>query len=159
QVGHVDNQRTLIAPSLTWKDDRTSLTLLAQYQRDDGNGSTPQFLPWSGVLKPNPNGRIAYDAFLSDPGFDKYTTESNQLGWAFEHSFNDTWSVHQNLRYASSSNTYRALYVNSFTGGTTPFNPGTGQREMNRYVDASTTDSQSFNIDNNIQARFDMGSF
>jgi iron complex outermembrane receptor protein len=158
QVDHVDSQRTLIAPSLTWKpSDKTSLTLMAQYQKDDDTGSTPQFLPWSGVLRPNPNGKVSYDTFLGDPDFDKYTTESNQLGWAFEHAFNDTWTVRQNLRYTSSRNTYNSLYVNSFTGGADPFNPGTNQREINRYVDASKSDAKTFNVDNNAEAKFQTG--
>lgn len=157
QVDHVDSQRTLFAPSLTWKpSDKTSLTLMAQYQKDDDTGSTPQFLPWSGVLRPNPNGKISYDTYLGDPDFDKYTTESNQLGWAIEHAFNDTWTVRQNLRYTSSRNTYNSLYVNSFTGGANPFiDPN--QRVLNRYVDASKSDAKSLNVDNNAEARFETG--
>ena len=158
QVDHADNRRLVLAPSLTWKpSDDTSLTLLAQYQRDDGR-STPQFLPWSGVLRPNPNGKIDYDTFLSDPDFDKYDTESNQIGWAFEHAFNDTWTVRQNLRYTSSENSYRSLYVNSFTGGANPFiDPN--QRIINRYVDASKSDAKTFNVDTNAQAKFATGNF
>lgn len=160
QVDHVDSQRTLFAPSLTWKpNDKTSLTLMAQYQKDDDTGSTPQFLPWSGVLRPNPNGKISYDTYLGDPDFDKYTTESNQLGWAFEHAFNDTWTVRQNLRYTSSKNSYKSLYVNSFTGGVDPFNPGTNQREINRYVDGTKSNAKAFNVDNNLQATFGTGNF
>lgn len=157
QVDHVDSQRTLFAPSLTWKpSDKTTLTLMAQYQKDDDTGSTPQFLPWSGVLRPNPNGKISYDTFLGDPDFDKYTTESNQLGWAFEHAFNDTWTVRQNLRYTSSKNSYRSLYVNSFTGGANPFiDPA--QRVLNRYVDASKSDAKTFNVDNSAEAKFETG--
>lgn len=157
QVNHVDDKRVLFAPSLTWKpSDKTSVTLLAQYQRND-TGSTQQFLPQSGVLKPNPNGKVAYDAFLSDPNFDQFATESNQFGWAVEHAFNDVWTVRQNLRYTSSKNTYNALYVNAFMGGADPFNAGTNQREINRYVDASKTDSKAFNVDNNAQAKFATG--
>ena len=63
QVNYVEDKRTLIAPSLTWKpDDKTSFTLLAQHQRNE-TGSTAQFLPWSGVLTPNPNGKLDYDTF------------------------------------------------------------------------------------------------
>lgn len=65
--------------------------------------------------------------------------------------------MHQNLRYTSSKNTYNALYVNSFTGGADPFSAGTNQREINRYVDASKTDSKALNVDNNVQAKFATG--
>ncbi len=156
QVDYADDQRILFAPSLTWRpNDRTNLTVLAQYQLNDGR-STPQFLPWSGVLRPNPNGRIAYDTYLSDPDFDRYKTQSAHLGWSFEHILNDTWTFRQNFRYTSSRNKYSSLYPNSFTGGANPFiDPN--QRIINRYVDASRSDAKTINVDNNAQAKFVTG--
>jgi iron complex outermembrane receptor protein len=156
QVDYADDQRILFAPSLTWRpNDRTNLTVLAQYQLNDGR-STPQFLPWSGVLRPNPNGRINYDTYLSDPDFDRYKTQSAHLGWSFEHILNDTWTFRQNFRYTSSRNKYSSLYPNSFTGGANPFiDPN--QRIINRYVDASRSDAKTINVDNNAQAKFVTG--
>lgn len=158
-VDYAKSQRTLFAPSLTWKpNDKTSVTVLAQYQLDDGK-SSPQFFPFSSVLGGNPNGKVSYSTFLSDPNFDRYRTESNALGWKVEHAFNDTWTVRQNFRYTSSRNEYRSLYVNSFFGASNPFaaTDPVNQRVLNRYIDGLSTDSQIMRLDNNAQAKFDLG--
>ncbi|MBO7942169.1 TonB-dependent receptor plug domain-containing protein, partial [Streptomyces sp. S9] len=58
QVDQVNDDRRLIAPSLTWKpSEDTSLTFQLRWQRDR-TGSTAQFFGWSGLLAPNPNGRV-----------------------------------------------------------------------------------------------------
>ncbi|HSH73104.1 MAG TPA: TonB-dependent siderophore receptor [Methylophilaceae bacterium] len=158
-VDYAKSQRTLFAPSLTWRpNDKTSVTVLAQYQLDDGK-STPQFFPFSSVLGGNPNGKVSYSTFLSDPHFDRYRTESNAVGWKVEHAFNDTWTVRQNFRYTSSRNEYRSLYVNSFFGAGNPFaaSDPVNQRVLNRYLDGLSTDSQIMRLDNNAQAKFDLG--
>ena len=156
QVKYANDERTLIAPSLTWKpNDRTSLTLLTQYQRNDGR-PTPQFLPWSGVLRPNPNGKIPYNTYIGDPGFDKYVSESTHLGWSLEHAFNEHLKFRQNARYTSSTNNYSSLYPNSFSA-----NPyiDANQRVLDRYVDVSKTNSKTVNLDNHLQANFNTGEF
>ena len=58
QVDYVPDDRSLLAPSLTWRPSpMTSLTLQALWQRDR-TGSTSQFFPWEGVILPNPNGPL-----------------------------------------------------------------------------------------------------
>ena len=67
QVDHVPDDRSLVAPTLSWQpNDRTTLTLQARWQRDR-SGSTLQFLPWSGSLTENPNGEIPTETFLGEP--------------------------------------------------------------------------------------------
>lgn len=156
-VDYAKSERTLFAPSLTWRpSDKTSITVLAQYQKDDGK-STPQFFPAASVLGGNPNGKVSFDTFLSDPKFDRYRTESNSLGWIAEHAFNETWTVRQNFRYTSSRNEYRSLYVNSFSGNPFAVTDPVNQRVLNRFVDGSSADSQVIRMDNNAQAKFDTG--
>lgn len=158
QVDHAFQKRTLFAPTLTWKpNDKTSLTMIARYQLDDAL-PTPQFLPVYGVLRPNPNGRIPYDNYLGEPGFDKYISESTHLGYIFDHQVNDTWAVRQNLRWTKSRNNYSSLYVNSFTfdPSVNPF-PTADQRTLPRYYDVSKTQSYTFNVDTNAKAQFDTG--
>lgn len=152
QVDHTEDKRTIVAPSLTWKNEKTSVTLLAQIQRNEVN-STNQFLPASGTLTANPNGKIKYGTNIGDPDTDKYNTDSTAFSWLIDHNFNDTFSVHQNARYNSSKNTYNVLYGN-------PFDPanryvaGTNERVLNRVVDFSKFNTKKFNIDNNLQAKF-----
>ncbi|HWU34340.1 MAG TPA: TonB-dependent siderophore receptor [Methylovorus sp.] len=97
QVDYVDRQRTYIAPSLTWDiSDKTSLTLLASYQKSD---FVPiRGLPARGTVQANPNGPISYSRFVGVPGVDKYSTEQTQVGYLFEHAFTPGIKFKQSLR-------------------------------------------------------------
>ena len=54
EVGHTQEKRVAIAPSLTWQpDSRTSVTLMADYLRDPAGGFW-NMLPINGTLLPNP---------------------------------------------------------------------------------------------------------
>lgn len=157
QVDFVENDRLLFAPSLTWKpDERTELTFLANIQRDY-SGSTTAFLPWSGTLLPNPNGRIPTSRFVSEPGFDRYDTEQNALGWEFEHDLNSTWTFKQNLRYTDSGSEYYTMYpANHFANPQMPYvNPG--QSQFQRIVYIKEEDTRAWNMDNHVQARWTWG--
>ena len=58
QIDHTRQQHWFLAPSYTWQaSERTRLTLLGLYQKDDG-GSTYQFLPMDGTLVPTQYGRM-----------------------------------------------------------------------------------------------------
>ena len=158
QVKYAGDERTYIAPSLTWKpNDHTDFTLLTHYQRNDGR-STPQFLPWSGVLLPNPNGKLKYSTFLSEPDYDKYVSESTKVGWAFDHIFSDTWSFTQNLRYNASKNIYKQVLPSDvFNYTVDPYiSPyiDLAQRRLNRYTSASSAQSKTFSVDNHAVASF-----
>ena len=96
QVDHVPDDRSVIAPSLTWRPNAmTSLTLQGLWQKDK-SGSSSQFLPWEGTLLPNPNGRLPSSRFIGEPG-DYYDSERKTFGWQFEHKFDDSWTFRQNL--------------------------------------------------------------
>jgi len=158
QVKYADDERTYIAPSLTWKpSDRTNFTLLTHYQRNDGR-STPQYLPWSGVLLPNPNGKLKFNTFLSEPDFDKYVSESTKIGWSIDHAFSDTWSFAQNVRYNASKNLYRqVLALDVFNYAVDPYiSPyqDPAQRTLRRYAYAAQADSKTFSVDNHAVASF-----
>ena len=124
QVQHAPDDRLMLAPSLTWRPSAaTSLTLQATWQKDR-SGTTQSFLPWSGSVQENPNGRIPTRRFASEPGFDAYDTEQFSVGWLFEHQFNDTWKVRQNFRNTVSSVDYKSLYPNVY-----------GDRRGDSYID------------------------
>lgn len=115
QVDSVRDDRVLLMPTLTWRPSGvTSLTLQGLYQNDK-TGSTSQFLPWSGMLTANPNGKIPTSRFIGEPG-DRYDTQRRTLGWQFEHQFNDQWTLRQNFRYAANRNSYYSYYANGWSG-------------------------------------------
>ena len=114
QVDHVKDDRVVLAPSLTWQPNAvTSLTLLAHYQKDK-SGSLIGFFPWQGTQLPSRYGQIPTSAFISEPDWDAYNSESKSLGYLFSHRLNPDWTVRQNLRYSEGDVDYRSLYT-SFT--------------------------------------------
>lgn len=156
QVDFVPDDRSLIAPSLTWRPSAaTSLTLQALWQKDK-TGSSSQFLPWEGTILPNPNGRIPASRFIGEPG-DYYNSERKTFGWLFEHKFNDTWTVRQNFRLAQNENTNRYHYGDFFTitggWGLDPVN----KRLLGRVTDSSATRNRIAALDNHAEAHFATG--
>lgn len=114
QVDHVRDDRLVIAPTLTWKPSAaTSLTLQFTHQKDK-SGSLIGFFPWQGTQLPNRYGQIPTSTFISEPGWDRYDSESTSWGYLFSHQIDSAWTVRQNLRRSVSEVDYRTLYT-SFT--------------------------------------------
>ena len=157
QVDHVRDNRQLLAPSLTWQPGAaTSLTLQALSQRDR-TGSTSQFFPWAGTVTPNPNGPIPSNTFIGEPGWDRYDTDRDSVGWLFEHGFSETLKLRQNLRYTRTEVDYRSLYGDSFTepGGwaADPVN----QRLFGRFAYAHLNKTRLLTVDQNLLAQLTTG--
>lgn len=158
QIDYAQQQRQFIAPSLTWRaSEDTTLTLFAQYQRDDAVPEA-QGLPAVGTLFSNPNGQISRELFLGEPGVNDYKRNQYVLGYELSHQLNDIWTLKQNARYAVVDDHYVApLHGYRFVA-----NPVTGandQRYSTRYaVDWSQT-NKVFGVDNIAQAEFDTGAF
>ncbi|NOV22235.1 TonB-dependent siderophore receptor [Cupriavidus necator] len=155
QVDYVQDNRYLLAPSLTWRPSQdTSLTLLANFQRDV-SGTSVGFFPWRGTLYPNPGGQILDHLFISEPGFDRYTAEQQSVGYEFQHKFNDTVTVRQNLRYSHSSVDYRSIYAR-FNDANRGWVPGSNTL-MNRTVYVNQPTLNSFAVDTQAQTNFRTG--
>jgi iron complex outermembrane receptor protein len=156
QVDHVADDRKLIAPSLTWRPSAaTSLTLQGLWQ-DDHSGSTSQFFPFSGVVLPNPNGRIPTNRFVGAPGVDRFDTKRLEGGWLFEHHLNERWTVRQNLRYARNEVDYFTLFSDSFSNPTAPFiDPA--QRVLNRIGFFENRKNNVLSADQHLEGRFASG--
>ena len=129
-------------------DADTSLTLLAAIQQDR-NGWGIQFMPASGTVLPNPNGRIPSSRFAGEPDFDEYNPLMAMVGYEFEHRFDDTFLVRQNARYAYFNNDEQ---YGVFGTGLDP-----DGRTYNRYADLGMSSMGNFGIDNQVQATFETG--
>ncbi len=150
QVDHTDLRRFMIAPSLTWNiSDDTHLTLLLNYQKDDG-GATYQFLPVAGTLYDTNQGRIPRGTFIGDPSFNTFEREQYSIGYEFEHRFNRVFTLQQNARYEHLSTYYESVVA----GATAPNAAGvmTGRRAVRSVGTA-------FNIvvDTRLRAEFATG--
>ena len=156
QVDYVNDDRYLLAPSLTWKPNgATTLTLQASHQRDR-TGSTSQFLPWAGMLTPNPNGQIPASRFIGEPS-DRYDTNRTSVGYLLEHQFNDEWTARQNVRYTVNDVDYFSHYADSFSlpGGWNidPIN----QRLIARYGSGSVSKTRVATMDQHVQGNLQTG--
>lgn len=156
QTDYVSDDRTLVAPSVTWAPDAaTSVTLLGLYQEDDG-GSTSQFLPLVGTILDNPNGKLPNDLFIGKPGWDRYDGRLLQGTGMARHAFSDAAEVNLKARYIDSDLAYFTHYPNNYSNPTNPF-VDVGQRIMGNYADGSLARMEIFSTDNNLQLGFATG--
>lgn len=148
QVDELDNDRYFIAPALTWQpDEDTKLTILTSIQHD--NPSTPSSLPPQLTLNASDANRLSRDFFVGDKSFDTSDRTLTNIGYELEHRLNDTWTFRQNLRYQNFDWNYQALGMSTMglTGG----------RTINRNATIQDELLNTFNVDNNLLAKFDTG--
>jgi iron complex outermembrane receptor protein len=100
EIKHTNTKRLLAAPSATLKlGPDTKLTALAYYQYDDDTGGAGGFLPASGTLLANPNGKLSRSTNLDDPQ-DEYIRRQYGVGYDFEQKFGDTIAFHSNTKWS-----------------------------------------------------------
>jgi iron complex outermembrane receptor protein len=144
-----DEFRGLIAPTLTYQPDaQTSFTLYGSYQRDDSN-NVPGFLPYVGTVVPASYGKIDRKLFTSDTTIDTFERDQTMIGYEFEHSFNETFTVRQKARYAHLDSTYELAYGNGYV---TP-----GGSELARIHFRTDPTADTVTIDNQVEALFATG--
>lgn len=96
---HTHMQTFYLAPSVTMDfSDRTSLTLLASIQRENGT-PTNGFMPAYGSIIDTPYGRIHRGTNLGEPDSDYLRRTQVSAGWLFRHEFADGWEFTQNYKF------------------------------------------------------------
>ena len=153
QVDGLDENRGYIAPTFTYKPDgATTFTLLSSVQYDD-TGRLNAFLPYYGTVRPTVLGlRVRQSDNVSDPSNNTYRRMQANIGYEFEHVFDDTWTFRQNLRYAFSDS-----LDDAFLGGIGYADAN--QTQIARYRFRAASRARLFNVDNQAVARFDDGLF
>lgn len=145
QTDNLDNDRYFIAPALTWKpDEDTSLTILTSVQHD--NPSSPSGLPPGYVLGASAF-KLPRDFYVGDESFDESNRTLTNLGYEFEHRFNETWTFRQNFRYTNFDWNYQAL-------GMASAGLGVDGRTLARTATFQDERLNTFNVDNNLTAEF-----
>ncbi len=110
QVDYLDDDRQLLAPSLTWRpSEDTEWTFRLRWQKDRAGGDSGGVYPWEGTVLSNPNGRIPSDRFTGEPQADNFNADHLAFGWAFEHRFDSDWLFRQNLRVIDNDVDYAAI--------------------------------------------------
>jgi len=158
-IKNVRDDRVMFAPSIRWQPTPdTDITLLGLYQEDD-SGSTSQFLPIVGTMKPNPNNseRLDQYTFVGKPGWDRYDGRQLQGGGNITQRFGDHVRLSLNARYIDSDLTYFTHYADSYSNPTNPYLDADG-RTIGLYSDGSFATLNVFSTDNNLLFDFNTGS-
>ncbi|WP_193102654.1 TonB-dependent siderophore receptor [Burkholderia sp. Z1] len=149
ETGPNGDRRVALAPSFRWRPNAdTSLTFSATFLQDSGDISS-NFLPASGTVLPNPNGRLSQDIYMGDPGFNDYRKEQWSLGYALEHRVNAIWSLHQDVRWSRLSLDDATVFGNGLAPRSTT--------NMMRFAGLFQLNYSRLDIDNHAQARFGTG--
>lgn len=147
QFEHIKDDKQYFAPSFTWKpNDDTRLTLLADYTQD-AFGAPRVSLPAQGTLLGNPNGKLKHNVFLDEPGLDNDRTQYS-LGYLLEQRLNDVWSLNSSARYGHVN-----LLTNTASGRALEPDLRTLKRDAYRFRIVGDT----YSLDNNVQARWNLG--
>ncbi|MBY5360093.1 TonB-dependent siderophore receptor [Rhizobium leguminosarum] len=134
----IADDRYFLAPSFTWKPDvGTAFTLYGLVQADETDSNV-------GAITTS-DGRIL-DIRASDPDYDYQKVKQQQVGYQFEHEFDNGLTFRQNLRYSHLDLRARYLGVLSWTDTVAHRYPNSIRDEMN-----------VFQVDNQLEAKFDTG--
>lgn len=158
QTDEIDDDRVYIAPSLSWRGERTTFTLLTSYQHDK-TASSQQFLPVVATLNAAPGmPRLDPGTFLGDKDFDKLDSRVYSVTALFDHRFNDTVSLRSAVRYLDGKTEFRELYPDTYTNPLDPFIDA-NKRLVNRNAYGVRPDVRSLTSDNALQFDFATGPF
>lgn len=144
--------RGMIAPSFKWQpDDATSLTVLASFGKTDLTHTSTGFLPYYGTVADAPGGiRIPHDFFYGEKDVELYDRTQAMIGYEFSHTFDNGWTVRQNLRYATVSLDEDGMYGNAWSGSLTG-------SLLPRYRFGHDTTVNTFTVDNQLEGGFQTG--
>lgn len=126
----ISDDRLFLAPSLTWAPSAaTHFTLLTEYLRDRSGGT---------IGTVTVNGKPT-NLRNGDPNFNRYDQDQKSIGYLFEHRFNDTLQVRQNLRYGRVD----SILDNLFLAGLTPTGIARTARRYDESMTALALDNQA----------------
>ena len=145
-------KRYTIAPSFSWRPDaNTRFDLLTYFQNEPETGYygwLPRQGTVVGITRPDGSSYKLPTNFDEGEDSNKISRNTKMVGYNFEHSFNDTWTVRQNLRYADLRTNYRSIYGNGFDATT---------NEITRGSAVSDEKLNQFAVDTQAQAKFGTG--
>ncbi len=144
-------QRYAIAPSFSWRpDDKTNFTFLSNFQNDPNTGFYG-WLPREGTVVPyidaNGNSHKLPTDFNDGEQSNKLSRNLKMVGYSFDHEFNDTWTVRQNLRYTKLDTDFSGVYGTGYAGNGV----------LNRAYVQSKESLNNFDVDTQAQAKFATG--
>lgn len=141
QWDHLENNRLYVAPAISWQNERSKLTLLAQYQKDDSGFIAPYYTQ----TKAGPSDESIN---VGGPGSGHHK-ESWSLTTEGEHQLRDNLTLRAKARFMDGENQRFELR-----------NRGLAKdgRSINRLGMTRPDDEQSLSLDVNVQGQFSTGS-
>ncbi len=163
-------QRYAIAPSFSWRpDEKTTFTFLSYFQNEPETGYYG-WLPKEGTVDPLPNGDRLPTNFNEGAKNNTYSRNQKMVGYSFDHEFNDTFTVRQNLRYAQNKTSQNSVYGYGMCSDPLySSNPASspcasipqsqwGHTLTRQYV-IDNEKLENFTVDTQLQSKFATGSF
>lgn len=151
------SERYHVSPMVTFAPtDRTSLTLLAAYQRSPSGGGYSG-VPAYGSVLPNPSGELPRDINTGDPGYERYDHKQKAVAAFFRHEFNDSLSFRSNFRFQNNELSYRQIYVAGFATTGTGANRNSDFSTIIRGGGGADEDFDTLTLDNHFAAKFATG--
>lgn len=158
QTNEISDDRSVLAPSLTWKPgERTTVTLLTLFQKDE-TASSQQFLPVAATLLAPRGRRLADGTFLGEPDFDKLDSKQSAGTLLVAHEFSEALKLNVNLRYVDASTQFNEIYPDVYSDPANPFIDA-DRRVVNRSSYSIRSRTNFFTSDNNLQFDFATGPF
>lgn len=152
------SERYHVSPMVTFAPtDRTSLTVLAAYQRSPSGGGYSG-VPAYGSVLPNPNGALPRDLNTGDPGYERYDHKQKAIAAFFRHEFNDSLSFRSNFRFQNNELSYRQIYVAGFATTGTGASRNSDFSTIIRGGGGADEDFDTLTLDNHVAAKFATGS-
>ena len=158
-------QRYTIAPSFSWRpDDKTNFTFLSYFQNEPDTGYYG-WLPKEGTVQPLPNGSRLPTDFNEGAKNNTYSRNEKMVGYSFEHGFNDTFTLRQNLRYAENKVAQNSVYgygvcsdsANGFNASCNALSAADKGHYLARKYVVDSERLQTFTVDTQLQSKFATG--
>jgi len=164
-----EEQRYTIAPSFSWRpSDKTNFTFLSYFQNEPETGYYG-WLPKEGTVNTLPNGKRLPTDFNEGAENNTYSRNEKMVGYSFDHEFNDTFTVRQNLRYAQNKTSQNSVYgygmcsdpLYSSNAASSPC-AGVPQSQwghtLTRQYVIDNEKLENFSVDTQLQSKFATGS-
>lgn len=165
QQERAEEQRYTIAPSFSWRpSDETNFTFLSYFQNEPETGYYG-WLPKEGTVDPLPNGDRLPTDFNEGAKNNTYFRNQKMVGYSFDHEFNDTFTVRQNLRFAENKTSQNSVYgygvcsdaANSGNALCNALSPADKGHYLARKYVVDDEKLQNFTVDTQLQSKFATG--
>uniref|UniRef100_UPI003FA52AB7 ferrichrome porin FhuA n=1 Tax=Hafnia sp. TaxID=1873498 RepID=UPI003FA52AB7 len=158
-------KRYAIAPTFSWRpSEQTNFTFLSYFQNEPETGYYG-WLPKEGTVEPLPNGGRLPTSFNEGATNNTYSRNQKMVGYSFDHSFNDTFTVRQNLRFSEMKTAQKSAYgtglCNNSMNGFNAYCQSLSDADKAHYLGRGTVVDherlQNFSVDTQLQSKFATG--